>query len=61
MVRRFDRLRLLWRQGKVVDAWYHGLPVATTVVGAEGMHESLYQPQRLVNTLNPFKTYLQMI
>ena len=24
-------------QGKIVDAWSHGLPVATTVVGAEGM------------------------
>ena len=32
-------------QGKIVDAWSHGLPVATTAVGAEGMHESLYRPE----------------
>ena len=24
-------------KGKIVDAWYHGLPVVTTPVGAEGM------------------------
>ncbi|GAB4821957.1 hypothetical protein N2152v2_009003 [Parachlorella kessleri] len=25
-------------KGKVVDSWWHGLPVCTTPVGAEGMH-----------------------
>ena len=30
-------------QGKIVDAWSYGLPVATTVVGAEGMSVQEYQ------------------
>jgi len=24
-------------KGKIVDAWYHGLPVVTTIIGSEGM------------------------
>ncbi len=27
-------------KGKVVDAWAHGLPVCTTPIGAEGMHDA---------------------
>jgi hypothetical protein len=30
-------------QGKIVDAWFHGLPVATTIVGAEGMNPQDYR------------------
>ena len=25
-------------KGKVVDAWWHGLPVVTTPIGSEGMN-----------------------
>lgn len=34
-------------KGKVVDAWWHGLPVATTPVGAEGMHAVDAAPEDL--------------
>ena len=39
-----ERREVVCLQGKVVDAWSYGLPVATTTVGAEGMLESLYRP-----------------
>lgn len=32
---------------QVVDAWWHGLPVVTTPVGAEGMHAADAAPQDL--------------